>query len=187
MLPLMVDLRGRRVVVLGAGKIGARKAAQVVAEGAEVVVISPEVVGELPPGVELHERPYRRGDLRGATLVISATGDGAVNDEVLAEANELGILANIADDRSRANAYLTAVHRDGDLVVSVSSSGAAPALAQWVRDAVADLLPRGLGEVAAQLEAERLAIQEAGGSTEDLDWRERVAELVAERQAQQQA
>lgn len=180
MLPLMVDLRGRRVVVLGAGQVGVRKAAQVRAEGAEVVVISPEVLGELPEGVRLIERRYERGDLEGATLVISATGDAAVNDEVVAEAEERGILANIADDRSRANAYLTAVHRDGDLVVAVSSSGSAPALAQWVRDQVASTLPEGLGRVAEQLAAERLAIQEAGGSTEDHDWRDRVAELVAE-------
>ena len=180
MLPLMVDLRGRRVVVLGAGKIGARKAAQVAAEGAQVVVISPEVLAELPDGVELVQRAYRRGDLEGAVLVISATGDGAVNDEVLVEANERGIFANIADDRSRANAFLTAVHRDGELVVSVSSQGTSPALAQWVRDQAARCMPSGLGEVAAVLEAERLAIQEAGGSTEDYDWRERVTELVTE-------
>lgn len=179
MLPLMVDLRGRRVVVLGAGKVAARKAAQVAAEGAHVVVISPEVLAELPEGVELIQRPYQRGDLEGALLVISATGDGAVNDEVLAEANERCILANIADDRARANAYLTAVHRDGDLVVSVSSSGASPALAQWVRDQAARCMPSGLGEVAEVLEAERLAIQESGGSTEDVDWADRVAELVA--------
>lgn len=179
MLPLMVDLRGRRVVVLGAGKVGARKAAQVAAEGAEVVVISPEVLADLPGGVRLVQRPYQRGDLEGACLVISATGDGAVNDEVLAEANERGILANIADDRARANAYLTAVYRDGDLVVSVSSSGTAPALAQWVRDQAARCMPRGLGGVAKALEAERLAIQAAGGSTEDHDWSARVAELVA--------
>ena len=181
MLPVMLDLRGRRVVVLGAGEIGSRKASQLIAEGAEVVLISKEILAELPEGLaEVHHRAYEPGDLRGAFLVVSATGDGSVNDAVVAEADAQGIWANIADDLQRANCYLTANHRDGDVVVAVSSGGSAPALAQWVRAEVAKALPKGLGLVADQLRTERRALQASGGSTEDVDWSERLSELIAE-------
>ena len=61
---------------------------------------------------------------------------------IVRETNERNILLNVVDDLGRSNFHFTAVHRDGDVVVSVSTGGASPALAQWVRNAVARALPR---------------------------------------------
>jgi precorrin-2 dehydrogenase/sirohydrochlorin ferrochelatase len=179
MFPLVVDLRNRRVLVIGAGRVGAQKIDQLLNAGATVSVIADDVRTPLAPEIaSLVVRPYERGDLAGAFLVVSATGDPQVNDLIVAEALELNILLNVVDDAARSNFFFTAVHRDGDVVVSVSTQGASPALAQWVRNVVAVTLPKNLASVARRLRAERDAIHVNGKSTENLEWMRRVQELI---------
>ena len=181
MFPLVVDLRHRRVLVIGAGRVGAQKINQLLNAGATVSVITDEVSAPLAPEIaSLVVRPYQRGDLAGAFLVVSATGDSQVNDLIVAEANELNILLNVVDDTARSNFFFTAVHRDGDVVVSVSTQGASPALAQWVRNVVAVTLPKNLASVARRLRAERDALHGNEKSTENLEWMRRVQELIDE-------
>jgi precorrin-2 dehydrogenase / sirohydrochlorin ferrochelatase len=174
MFPLVLDLTGRRVVVVGAGTIGARKAHQLVESGATVTVISPQVTGDLPDDVEVVLRAYRHGDLADTLLVVSAAGRDDVNDAVVAEARQRNVLVNVVDDPLRSTFFFTAVHRDGEVCVSVSTEGASPALARWVRDDVARTLPRGLGRVARRLRAERRALHDEGVSAEGLDWTPRI-------------
>jgi precorrin-2 dehydrogenase/sirohydrochlorin ferrochelatase len=181
MFPLVVDLRNRRVLVIGAGRVGAQKIVQLLASGATVSVITDEVSAPLASEIEsLIVRPYRCGDLVGAFLVVSATGEPQVNDLIVAEAHELNILLNVVDDAARSNFFFTAVHRDGDVVVSVSTQGASPALAQWVRNLVAATLPKNLAIVARRLRAERDALHANESSTENLEWMHRVQELIDE-------
>jgi uroporphyrin-III C-methyltransferase/precorrin-2 dehydrogenase/sirohydrochlorin ferrochelatase len=122
-------------------------------------------------------RPYRPGDLQGHFLVVSATANGPVNDQIVAEAEARRILLNVVDDPGRCSFYFTSVHRDGDVIVSVSSSGASPSLAQWVRRRVQELLPSGLSHVATTLRDERAALHAQGLSAER-DWSARVDELT---------
>jgi precorrin-2 dehydrogenase/sirohydrochlorin ferrochelatase len=183
MFPLVADLRGRRVLVIGAGRVGAQKVAQLRTAGARVSVISDVVNAPLGDLESLSIRPYQRGDLSGAFLVVSATGDAAVNDLIVAEAKDGNVLLNVVDDMQRSNFFFTAVHRDGDVVVSVSTEGASPALAQWVRNTVAAALPKNLAEVARRLRAERDAVHQRGASTEDIVWMPRVQELIDDERA----
>lgn len=181
MFPLVLDLSGRTVLVVGAGEVGARKAAQLIEGGARVRVIAKKVLARLPDGVEsVHQRAYRRGDLSSVMLVVVATGDDQVNDQIVHEAHARGVLVNVVDDPQRSTFYFTAVHRDGDVIVSVSSGGASPALAQWVRDRAARALPGNLGAVARQLREERAALHARAESTEDRNWAVRVEQLVNE-------
>jgi siroheme synthase-like protein len=179
MLPLVVDLSGRRVVVIGAGRVSAQKVAALLLAGARITLISDAVRVPLAPQIEdVVLRPFQRGDLEGAFLAVAATGDDEVNDRIVAEARERNILLNVVDDATRSNFFFTAVHRDGDVVVSVSTEGASPALAQWVRNVVAATLPKNLAGVARRLRAERDALHAAGKSTENLAWMQRVQELI---------
>jgi siroheme synthase-like protein len=181
MFPLVVDLRGRRVVVVGAGTVGAHKSSQLLAAGANVTVISDVVVGKLPDGVEsVLERRYQPGDLDGAFLAVAATGDRDVNDLIVEEARQRNILLNVVDDLARSNFFFTAVHRDGDVLVSVSTEGSSPALAQWIRNAVAAALPKNLGAVASRLRAERAGLHAAGQTSENRPWAARVEALIDE-------
>ena len=181
MFPLVVDLTGRRVVVIGAGNVGVHKAAQLLECGARVTMISEHLFAPIPDGLEeLLVRPYRHGDLSGAFLVVAATANGEVSDEIVREANEMNLLINVVDDLARSNFFFTAVHRDGDVVVSVSTGGASPALAQWVRATAARALPTDLARVARQLRDERRALHERGESTEGRPWMDRVHELLGD-------
>jgi len=185
--PLVVDLTGRRVVVVGAGAVGTLKARQLAASGATVTVIAPEVAGDLPDGTEVLARRFTGGDLAGAALVVAATGVVEVDDAVVAEARARNALVNVVDDPVRSSFYFTAVHRDGDVVVSVSTQGASPALARWVRDRAAGALPEHLSEVARRLRGEREDLHAARVTTEGRDWTTRIEELVDELAAEERA
>jgi precorrin-2 dehydrogenase/sirohydrochlorin ferrochelatase len=178
MFPLVLDLRDRRVVVVGAGEVGARKARQLADNGACVTVITSEVTSALPPGTEVIERPYREGDLVDTLLVVAATGRPGIDAAIVAEARARNVLVNVVDDPVRSSFYFTAAHRDGDVVVAVSTEGASPALASWIRDEIARFLPRGLGEVAQRLRAERHRMHSSGISTEGMEWRSLIGRLL---------
>ena len=179
MLPLAFAFEGKLVLVIGAGQIGVRKAQQLIDQGAVVTVIAEEILVPLPEGVaNVEQRRYQRGDLRGFWLVVSATGHSEVNDDVVREANEERIWLNVVDDPDRCSFYFMALHRQGDVTVAVTTEGAAPALAQEIRSLAASRLPNNLAEIAVTLRAERRAVHDQGASTENVDWRPRVRELL---------
>ncbi len=180
MLLAALDLVGRRCVVVGAGPVGARRAATLVAEGALVTVIAPEVGAALPEGITLRQRPYRRGDLAGAALAISATGRPEVDRRVAAEARRRAVPLNVVDVPEFSSLYFTAQHRVGAVVIGVSTEGRSPALAQWVRDRVAAAVPTRVGEVAELLGQERRDLHRRGLSSEGRDWARRIDELLAD-------
>jgi len=179
MLPLAFNLVDRPVLVIGAGAVGAGKARLLVEAGARVTVIAREVLVALPAGiVTLEERPYRDGDLTPFVVCVAATGDSVVNDVIGREARRTRTWLNVVDDPARSDFFFTAVHRDGDVIVSVSTQGASPALAQEIRTMIRERLPSNLGAVAAQLRAERDATHARGESTEGHSWRPRIEELL---------
>ena len=131
-----LDLRGRRCVVAGGGAVARRKAEGLLAAGADVLVVAPEV-GEMPDGAAIERRAVRLADLDGAVLVVCATDDPAANAALAREARRLGVLANVVDDPDGGNFAVPAVLRRGALQVGVSTGGASPALARRLRDELA--------------------------------------------------
>lgn len=145
-LPLTLDVRGRRVVVVGGGPVGARRARQLVDGGADVLVVAPAVCEDLADLVEAGDvtwrpRDYADGDLDGAWLVHTATGDRCVDDAVAAAAAAQRVWCVHAGDAAAGTARTPATARVGDeLLVSVSSvPGTAPdpLRVKEIRDAVA--------------------------------------------------
>src|SRR2546425_786571 len=94
--PLFLDLTDQPVVVVGAGRVAARKIRTLLQAKAKVTVISPQTSKAIfrHKTIRLIQRAYRAGDLRGARLVVAATNDLAVNRRVCAEANRRGLLIN---------------------------------------------------------------------------------------------
>ena len=141
--PLMLDLSGRRAVVVGGGAVALRRAQGLLAAGAQVHVIAPQVdpaLAALP--VTVSRRRYRDGDLAGALLAHAATGDPAVNAAVAAGADRLRIWCVRADDAARSRAWTPAVTRHGDITVAVTAGGD-PRRAQRLRAAIALALAEG--------------------------------------------
>jgi siroheme synthase-like protein len=173
--PVSLDVSGRRCLVVGGGDVAARKARTLLDCGASVTVIAPEL-GEgmeaLTPSLHAVERrPYRPGDVSSFRLVVTATGVSAVDGAVHADAERAGVWVNSADDRANCSFILPAVHRDGAVIVSVSTSGTSPALASWLRTRLAREC-EGVGVLADFLGEVRQRLQRAGVSTESLNWNE---------------
>ncbi len=181
---MLLDLRSRSVLVVGAGPIAARKIAGLLDVGATVTVVAPEVVDEIEQlgqagRLRIFQRAYERGDLVGQRLVVVSTNDTSVQQAVFDDAEAAGIWCNAADDPSRCSYMLPAVHREGPVIIAVSSQGRSPALASWLRTFLAERLPNGLAEVAADLAQQRDAIRASGESTEKVDWAPRIRAAVA--------
>jgi siroheme synthase-like protein len=148
-----LDLRGRSCLVVGGGRVAAEKADGLLACGADVTVVAPEIDDELRAGVvTLVERRFEASDLDGRFLVVAATSDRTVNAAVSAEADRRSLLCNVADDPELCSFILPALVRRDPIVVGVSTGGASPALAQRIRDDIADLVQPRHAELARRLQ-----------------------------------
>ena len=136
--PLHLDLRGRRVLVVGGGPVALRRATALDAAGAEVVVVAPDVVEGMPG--EVVERRFRPTDVGGAWLVVTATG--TVDEAVSQVCEAYGTWCVRADDAARSAAWVPAVARVDDVVVSVTA-GRDPRRALGLRDALSLALETG--------------------------------------------
>jgi len=174
-LPVNLLVRGRRVVVIGAGRVAARKIEPLLDLGAEVHVIAPAVGAEVRAWADqgrcsLAEREFAPGDLDGAWLAFTATDDPAVNAAVHAEGEAARLWVNSADDPANCSFTMMSVVRRSDLVVAVGTGGRSPALAAHLRR----LLNEELGpeyEVLLDLLSEaREAWRASGRSSESADW-----------------
>jgi siroheme synthase-like protein len=164
--PINLVLDNRMVVLIGAGREITRKLAGLLEVGARVKVIAPEatpiILNHAEQGrIEYFARPYQRGDLQGAFLVLACTRNEVVHDEVWAEANENGQLVNVMDVIPQCNYHNTSVIRQGQLTISIGTGGAAPALAATLRKR----FEKGFGEEYAEF----------------LDFAENLRPIVAER------
>ena len=161
------------MLVVGAGPIAARKVDGLVAAGAAVRVVAPDVSPSARPrrsSPSCVERPYEPGDLDGVRLVVTATGDADVDAAVAADATAAGHLG-----QRRRPARRLLVHPPGHRPqrpagVAVSTGGTSPALARRLRDHAGALLTDDVVALAVDLAARRAAVRAAGGSTEDVDW-----------------
>jgi len=154
--PVFLDLRGRRVVVIGGGTVAEQKVRGLIAAGAHVTLVSPDVTPALADlaargAIELRPRPYHGGDLAGAWLAIAATDDRGVNEAVWAEAERLGVPLNAVDDVEHCSFIAPAIHREGDITVAVSTGGKSPALAVRLRQRIARLVGRAEARLCALL------------------------------------
>ena len=155
MLPLFLDLAGRRVVLVGGGRVAAAKLPSLLAAGADVCVVAPAIDRDIErAGVRIERRGFVAGDLDTAWLVVAAATP-EVNREVAEAANLRRIFVNAVDDPSNATAFLSGVvSRDG-VTIAISTSGEAPALTALLREALDAVLPRDLSNWLAEARRQR--------------------------------
>jgi precorrin-2 dehydrogenase / sirohydrochlorin ferrochelatase len=178
--PILVDVDGRMVVVVGGGHVAERRARELLAAGGVVRVVSPEVdtgLAELAAKGELtvEPRPYRQGDLGGAALAVAATDDPAVNRRVAADGRDAGVLVNRADAPEAGSFSVPAVLRRGDLTVAVATAGRAPGLAGAVRRRLEGDFGPEWADLVDLLAADRASLP---GAADEAAWRELLAPEV---------
>lgn len=179
--PVFLDLDDMLVLVVGGGRIGARKAEGLLAGGARVRLVASDVSEHVDRSemFEIRERPFDESDLDDVRLVVTATGDVEVDRRISQAARARGIWTNAADQPVDCEWILPAITRAGRVTGAISTDGASPALAGYLRDRLARILTEEVAAIADVLAAERAAVKESGGSTEDVDWMPRLDELFA--------
>jgi precorrin-2 dehydrogenase / sirohydrochlorin ferrochelatase len=143
--PLCLNLEERSCLVVGGGKVGARKTKGLLSAGARVIVVSPQMDASLEalrPHERLHleRRAYRPEDMQGVFLAFAATDDAALNRRIQKDAVDCRALCNIADQPELCDFILPAVVRQGDLTLAITTAGKSPALARRLRRELTDKL-----------------------------------------------
>lgn len=136
--PLMLDIKGKKCVVVGAGTVAAGKISGLLLYGARIVVVSPQAVPEVQAlarakKIKLHSRTFSPADVKGALLVIAATNSSIVNASVFRACRAQQILCNSVDDPEHCDFFYPAVVRRGALQIAISTNGKLPALAARIR------------------------------------------------------
>lgn len=147
-----LDLEGRSCLVVGGGAVALEKVRGLLDCGARVTVVAPEIVDELRAlDVQLVERRYSAADLKGRFLVVAATSIESLNRRVSGDAEARSLLCNIVDVPELCSFILPAVLRRDPIAIAVSTGGASPALAQRIRDDIADVVGPEHAELARRL------------------------------------
>jgi siroheme synthase-like protein len=172
--PVNLVLDGVDCLVVGGGRVAARKCDGLLRCGARVTVVAPEIVPELRRDTRIacRARVYRDGEAASYRLVIAATGNPDVDGRVHADATAAGVPVNAADDPAHCTFTLPAIARIGDLQVTVSTNGRSPAFASWLRDRIERGLPAGALAAIELMNDVRREMIERGLGTERPGWRE---------------
>ena len=187
--PIVIEVTGRPILVVGGGAVAERKVDGLLAAGAQVTVLAPDLTARLhawaAQGRIRHvRRAYRPGDLEGYRLAFAATDDGGVNAALAREARERSVWLNAADDPGHSDFILPSVLRRGEIVVAVTTGGASPALARAVREELEAHLTEDYAVLASIVAEVRRAVRQRPDPPNAEAWRHAIDDglrrLVAE-------
>jgi len=170
-LALNIDMRKKTALIVGGGKVAARKLQALREAGAHVRIVAPEVAAgiraqEASGAVTVRTGCYETADLDGIALVVAATDDNDVNRRVAQEAGLRGILVAVAGQPEAGDCHFPAILRRGNLEIAVSTGGRCPALAAEVRDLIAGVIGNNYAGLVEEMAAEReKLLTEGNGST----------------------
>lgn len=133
--PIMIDLAGKKCLIVGGGHVACRKALSLRDAGAQITVISPEICTELEQidNITIEKRPYRTGDIEDFVLIFAATGNRDLNAEISEDAVKAGRQVNVVDDPELCSFIVPATLCRGSLLIAITTSGKSPALAKKIR------------------------------------------------------
>ncbi|MCL5280265.1 MAG: bifunctional precorrin-2 dehydrogenase/sirohydrochlorin ferrochelatase [Planctomycetes bacterium] len=163
--PIFLELHGRRVVVVGGGAVAARKAESLLEAAARLVIVAhkpSDAIIDLCTrhGAELIRAKYSKEYIAQAVIVIAATNDPAVNEQVYRDCQELEILCNVVDEPRLCDFFVPAVVRRGDLQIAIGTDGNCPAYAGHLRKKLEAMFTEEHGRFLAELEQVRREIIE---------------------------
>ena len=162
--PMFVDLKDRKVLVVGGGTVALRKIQKLLPFGPKITVVAPEIRPEIAalPGLTLQRRPLRIRDLLPRPeMVVLATNNGALNRKVSACCRRLRIPVNAADDGQNCSFLFPALVTRGSFCAGISTGGASPTAAAYCKTVLESQLPEDLEEILAWLEAKRPELKAA--------------------------
>ncbi len=178
--PVNLDLAGRRAVVFGGGGLAVSRVEGLLESGAEVLVVTPSPSEAMrATGVTIEERAGAPDDLDGAFIAIATGEDATELTPLWEEANRRGVLFASLDDIPRSHFGAASIVKRGDLRITISTAGKAPALSKRLRKRLEGEFDDAYGELVEALHRARQRLLPrtvpfdawAGG------WRDAVADL----------
>ena len=162
--PFFIDLTGKEGLIVGGGTVALRKVEKLLPYGPHLTVAAPEVLPELDscPELTLLRRPFVPELLENKAFVIAATDDAAVNCEISALCQERGIPVNVVDDPEACTFLFPALVKRGDVSVGISTAGASPTAAVWLKQQVEGLIPERMEAILDYLSEVRPVVKAAG-------------------------
>lgn len=186
-LPIFMNIQGRDCLVVGGGGIATRKAAMLHSAGANILIVAPKVCGELRQLAEDGEyqhiaRGFQTDDLKGKSLVIAATDNEAVNQQVSKRAKARRLPVNVVDNPKLCSFIMPSMVDRSPLQVAISTGGASPVLARMLRTHLESNIPNAYGKLAALVEGYREQVKAAFSSVEQrrIFWEDVLEGPVAE-------
>ncbi|MFC7322693.1 NAD(P)-binding protein [Halobacillus campisalis] len=136
-IPLMLDLKNKKAVVVGGGKIAERRVRTLLSSEADIKVISPALTSSLTTlyqdgKLDWHEKSFSAEDLQNAFLIVAATNDSEVNRAIIESAPQ-NVLLNSVEDAAAGNIQFPTQFSRGKLSISVSTNGSSPILAAKIK------------------------------------------------------
>jgi len=144
--PAYFNLDHKKILLVGGGYIALEKLEKLVDFTKDITVVSKEFSEDFSTfateyNIEMQERPYEKGDIDGFDIVIVATDTTTIHREIFQESRDSRILVNSVDDTAYCDFIFPSYVKRGDLTISISTSGASPALAKRLRAYIEKLIP----------------------------------------------
>jgi len=164
-LPIFIKLQTQHCLVVGGGIVAVRKIKQLLAAGAKVFVVAPDICDELNKIIESEEINYIKENytqkyMEGKKIVVAATNDKQLNTEIANHAKTKGILVNIVDNPEAGNFILPSIIDRSPIVIAVSTSGVAPVLTKLLSTRIETIVPFNYGKLATLISQFRLSVKE---------------------------
>nr|WP_294877384.1 TSUP family transporter [uncultured Pedobacter sp.] len=163
LFPVFIKLNTIHTILVGAGPVGLEKLTAILGNSpdARITVIGLEILPELQELADKHEgvtvlqKEFVATDLDGADLVVAATNNELLNQEIRIQADQRNLLVNFADKPDLCNFYLGSIVKKGDLKIAISTNGKSPTIAKRLKEVLNDSLPEELNNTLQQMEALR--------------------------------
>lgn len=161
--PLFQDLANKKIIIFGGGKVALRKAEKLLPFGPEITVVAPRILPEFEAmELKLLRREYRQSDVAdGLHCVIAACDDRDVNRQIYEECIQKSIPVNTVDDPALCTFLFPSLVKKGPLTVGISTSGASPTAAIWIREQLEEILPEETEEILLWLREQRERMKSA--------------------------
>lgn len=148
LFPMFVDLRAKKAVVIGAGKIATRRIQTLTQFCGDITVVAPEATEAVQSlaadgQITFLQKPYERDDLYGADLVLAATDDPKLNDEIHSVCKCLGILVNICSDQRKCDFQFPGIVKDEEIVIGINAAGTDHHKVKKLRECIEEAFAKG--------------------------------------------
>ncbi len=149
--PSYLNLNNKKILLIGGGYIALEKLEKLIDFTTNITVIAKEISPNLLEfanryNIVIEQKSYKKGDIDGFDIVIVATNTIDLHEEIYKESRNSRILVNSVDDTAYCDFIFPSYIKKGDLTISISTSGASPAMAKRVRLYIENLIPSNIGE-----------------------------------------